>query len=162
MIIRQLRDKRFFLSAVLLSCVLAVSVFLAPGRASAFCFDEAGSIYNVSADLLWGIAQTESGMNPRAVNWNTNGTYDYGLMQINSSWYRTLGPERWNMLSDACYNTKVGAWILAQCIKRYGYTWNAVGCYNSSSREKMVRYALRVNSQIQKALRTARMMNTNQ
>jgi membrane-bound lytic murein transglycosylase MltF len=34
-----------------------------------------------------GIAEVESGWDPRAVHLNANGTWDRGLMQLNSSWY---------------------------------------------------------------------------
>ena len=47
-------------------------------------------------------------------------------------------------LNDGCYNVKVGAWILDRCIRRYGYTWAAVGCYNGVSQDKKVRYANRI------------------
>ena len=82
----------------------------------AFCFEEAGEKYGVSPQLLWAIAKTESHFNPSAVNYNRNGSFDYGLMQVNSSWYGELGRERWMRLGDACYNVQVGAWILSQCI----------------------------------------------
>jgi hypothetical protein len=38
----------------------------------------------------------------------------------------------------------VGAWVLSQCIQDYGYTWSAVGCYNSRTPSKRDRYAARI------------------
>jgi soluble lytic murein transglycosylase-like protein len=32
-------------------------------------------------------------------------------------------------LFDACTSQKVGAWVLADCIQRFGATWKSVGCY---------------------------------
>lgn len=126
-------------------CLFAVIlVALASQYVGAFCFEEAGEKYGVSPQLLWAIAKTESNFNPTAASYNRNGSFDYGLMQINSSWYRELGRERWMRLGDACYNVSVGAWILDQCIRRYGYTWAAVGCYNGVSNETKVRYAHRI------------------
>lgn len=123
-------------------CVLAVAlVLLAAQCASAFCFEEAGERYGVSPQLLWAIAKTESNFNASAVNYNDNGSFDYGVMQINSSWYRELGVDKWMHLGDACYNVNVGAWILSKCVQRYGYTWVAVGCYNGASQGTRVRYA---------------------
>ena len=61
-------------------------------------------------------------------------------MQINSSWYPVLGKETWNNLDDPCANVMVGAQILSDCLKRYGYTWRAVGCYNARSDVKRVVY----------------------
>jgi len=92
----------------------------------------------------------ESNFNPRAVHRNSNGTFDFGLMQINSSWAPTLGKERWNSLGDACANTKTGAWILSMCIEKYGYNWKAIGCYNSQTPEKRDRYSKMVFDQLQK------------
>lgn len=91
--------------------------------------------------MLWGIAKHESNMNPVAINYNTDGSYDFGVMQINSSWAKTLGRERWDSLADACTNVKTGAWILRQCIDEYGYNWKAIGCYNSRTPSKRDRYA---------------------
>jgi soluble lytic murein transglycosylase-like protein len=115
------------------------------------CFEEAGRGYGISPALLYTIAKVESNLNPGAVNRNTNGSYDYGLMQINSGWYATLGRDRWDRLSDACYNVHVGAWILRQCIDRYGYTWDAVGCYNASSKPKRTAYAWKIYSALKQA-----------
>jgi soluble lytic murein transglycosylase-like protein len=119
-------------------------VLIAAQCVSAFCFEEAGQRYGVSPQLLWAIAKTESNFNATAVNYNNNGSFDYGVMQINSSWYRELGTDRWMRLGDACYNVNVGAWILSQCTQRHGHTWVAVGCYNGISRDKRVKYANRV------------------
>lgn len=114
------------------------------GADNAFCFEEAGNFYGISPVILWAISKVESGFNNSAVNYNTDGSYDYCHMQINSSWYRLLGKESWNALADPCFCTKVGAWVLSQCIARYGYTWEAVGCYNARSRGKRVIYANKV------------------
>lgn len=83
-------------------------------------------------------------MNPEAINKNLNGTYDVGLMQINTIWKPVLGEERWQHLDDACYNTKTGSWILANCIETYGYNWKAIGCYNSRTPGKSEAYARKV------------------
>jgi soluble lytic murein transglycosylase-like protein len=136
---------------------LAVAfIFLAYQSVCAFCFEEAGEIYGVSPQLLWAIAKTESNFNPAAVNYNKNGSFDYGVMQINSCWYRELGRERWMRLGDACYNANVGAWILSKCMRRYGYTWAAVGCYNGASKDKMALYANRVYRNLKTAVQGVR------
>ena len=129
---------------------LFILALLSAQQVGAFCFEEAGEEYGISPELLWAIAKTESGFNVSAVHYNANGSFDYGLMQVNSSWYRELGKERWVHLNDGCYNVKVGAWILSQCIKRYGYTWMAVGCYNGVSQDKKVQYANRIYRTLKK------------
>lgn len=125
--------------------VLFMCFMLMPSFSFAFCFEEAGQKYGVSPQLLWAIAKVESSFNPRAINRsNRNGSYDFGLMQINSSWRRTLGEELWQSLSDPCVNVKVGAWVLANCKQEYGHTWEAVGCYNAITPYRRARYANRV------------------
>ena len=111
--------------------VAALAVALGIGTsAQAFCFDRAGDMYSISPELLEAIARVESGLNPAALNRNRDGSYDYGLMQINSRWQDILGGN-WQYLSEPCYNVMVGSWILRQCIDRYGYTWDAVACYHT-------------------------------
>jgi len=128
----------------------AALVATTSSQGHAFCFEEAGAEYGINPQILRAIAKVESNFNPRAVNMNTNGTYDFGLMQINSSWAATLGKKRWNALGDACYNTKTGAWILSMCMNKYGYTWKAIGCYNSQTPGKNERYAKMVFDQLQR------------
>jgi soluble lytic murein transglycosylase-like protein len=117
-------------------------------NAYSFCFQEAGQMYGINPMVLRSIAKVESNTDPGAVNKNSNGTYDVGLMQINTIWKPLLGEKRWNYLGDACYNTKTGAWILAMCINKYGYNWKAIGCYNSQTPEKSEIYAKKVFGQL--------------
>lgn len=107
--------------------------------ANAFCFEEAAVRYGVSADLLKAIARVESSMNPAAVNdrhFSATGSVDIGLMQINSrhldAGLRTTGITKKDLLSDPCLNTMVGAWILADHLRRHGQDWNGVGSYNAA------------------------------
>jgi len=131
--------------AAALVCCLGVA-----GSAHAFCFQEAGEMYNINPQILRAIAKVESNFNYKALHQNTNGTYDVGLMQINSGWASVLGEERWKQLGEACYNTKTGAWILSQCIAKYGYNWKAIGCYHSQTPAKRDQYAQMVFNQLQK------------
>lgn len=127
---------------------LAAGVVLAAlcGHANA-CFDEAAAHYGVNARLLYAIAKTESGLNPKAINRaNRNGTYDIGLMQINSRWLPMLRKHGIDeaQLYDACTSIQVGAWILADNMKRLGTTWEAVGAYNARDAALRVKYAWKV------------------
>ncbi len=137
------------------SLLAIVLVLVASRYLCAFCFEEAGEKHGVSPQLLWAIAKTESRFDPSAINYNRNGSFDYGLMQVNSSWYGALGHERWMSLGDACYNVQVGAWILSRCVQRYGYTWTAVGCYNAFSDDKRAAYANRIYRVLEAAARRA-------
>ncbi len=129
--------------------VFALILFY-PVVTSGFCFDEAGREFNISPVLLKNIATVESSLDPGAFRTNRNGTFDIGLMQINSIWLKTLDVTAEELTGDACLNTRTGARILRSCIDRYGYTWEAVGCYNASSKERKVGYAWKVFSRIKK------------
>jgi soluble lytic murein transglycosylase-like protein len=110
------------------------------------CWEEAAQRYGIDVRLLYAIAKTESGVNPRAINRNTNGSYDVGLMQINSSWFpllRRYGIDE-KQLFDGCVSLHVGSWILAQNARRLGNAWEAVGAYNSRNPERRRAYALKV------------------
>lgn len=111
------------------------------------CFIQAGQYYQIHPNLLWGIARVESNFNPYAINKNSNGTYDIGIMQINSSWIPVLksyGLKNSSWLWNPCYNIYVGAWVLNQCIQKLGYTWEAVGCYNAKSNYKRIKYSKKI------------------
>lgn len=111
------------------------------------CFIDAGEKYRIHPNLLWAIAKVESNFNYTAINKNLNGSYDIGIMQINSSWLPILkkhGLHDERFLWEPCYNIHVGAWILAQCIQKYGYSWEAVGCYNAVTPSKRVKYSKKI------------------
>lgn len=136
--------------AALLFFLLALPC-LSPSHGQAFCFNEAGAASGISPVLLQAIAKVESGLNPKAVNINSNGSRDLGLMQINSSWVKPMKLDGARLFSDPCYNTTIGARILRDCIDRKGYTWAAVGCYNAVSTHKQVAYSWKIYRLMQKS-----------
>jgi hypothetical protein len=71
-------------------------------------------------------------------------------MQINSAWIGTLNLNKDELISNPCYNVMIGAGILRQCIDRFGYTWEAVGCYNAKSKEKRVGYSWKIFRELRK------------
>lgn len=118
---------------------------------SASCWVEAGDRHSIEPELLYAIAQVESGLNPGAVNHNKNGSRDVGLMQINSmhlSRLQARGITEQRLLDEPCLAIEVGASILADFIERYGYNWTAVGAYsagNAPDRQALrLRYAGKV------------------
>ena len=138
--------KTTVLGVVISACV----PFLLPACVGAFCFEEAGKLYGVNPSLLQSIARVESGLNPKAININKNGSEDLGLMQINSEWIEKMQLSREELLSNPCYNVTMGARILKECIDRWGYTWQAVGCYNAVSRTKRVDYSWKIYRALKK------------
>ena len=133
------------------SIILCIVLTL-PSTAWSFCFEEAGQQYGISPAILWTIAKEESNFDPAAVNLNKNGTYDFGLMQINSWWANILGPDTWSALGEPCCNVKVGAWILSRCIQEHGHTWEAIGCYHSRGEKRKKKYAWKIYDSLKKRI----------
>lgn len=110
------------------------------------CWYRSSLKYGLDPWLLYSVAYVESRHNMFAVNKNRNGSYDLGMMQINSIWLPELkrhGIEP-KHLFDACTSIDVGAWILAKSIRRYGYNVRGVGAYNSARPEIGNKYAAKV------------------
>ncbi|HCT06024.1 MAG TPA: invasion protein IagB [Pseudomonas sp.] len=116
--------------------------------ALADCWDEAASRYDLEPELLQAIAAVESGYRTQAVNYdNRNGTRDIGLMQINSIHLPRLlkqGITEERLLNEPCLSVEVGASILAEFVRRFGYNWTAVGSYNVGPGPGPQREALRM------------------
>ena len=125
------------------------------GPSLAFCFEQAEATYGIHRDLLKAIALQESGLNPVAINKNSNGSVDVGLMQINSQWWPRLSRAGFNTdwLYDPCYNVLFGSWILAQNVARRGMTWEAVGAYHSPTDWRARQYSAQIATRLAKILR---------
>ena len=83
------------------------------------CFINAAKKYNIPFELLIAIASVESNYKPNAINYNSNGTYDIGIMQINSIWFNKLESEyniNQKQIKSPCQNIMIGAWILSKNI----------------------------------------------
>jgi soluble lytic murein transglycosylase-like protein len=128
----------------LLTKAFSILFILYPLLVIAFCFDEAAREYGINPNLLRSIARIESNNNPSAVNHNSNGSSDVGIMQINSSWIKTMGLEYQELLKNPCYNVMIGAKILKKCMDKHGYTWEAIGCYNAVNPYMRVKYSWRI------------------
>ncbi|MCO8591629.1 lytic transglycosylase domain-containing protein [Burkholderia multivorans] len=125
---------------------IAAGAWFASANAHADCFDEAARYQKVNALILRAIAWQESRNRPSALNKNTNGSVDYGLMQINSVHLSTLsryGIDR-DTLMEPCKNVYIAAWHLRQKMNRYGNTWQAVGAYHSETPALRDKYARQI------------------
>lgn len=128
--------------------VTCISVFLcsmlAAQASHPYCFEEAAARYGLPIETLKAVSKQESGMRADIPpSWNTDGSYDIGIMRINSNWYHWSPYVRdlWPQIEEPCTNVMVGAWILAGCLRQYGNTWEGIGCYNSRTPSKRDKYA---------------------
>ncbi|EPK2489091.1 lytic transglycosylase domain-containing protein, partial [Acinetobacter baumannii] len=98
----------------------------------AVCWDEAASMYGTDPILLKAIGWKESRGHVGAVgSLLKDGNRALGLMQINTIHLPALrkqGITR-NDLFDPCTSQKIASWVLADCLKKFGEVWRAVGCY---------------------------------
>lgn len=100
---------------------------------------------------LWGLYDQERGWIGAEIA-NRNGSFDLGLLQVNSSWVPTIATRvrrdpqdvrRW-LRDDACFNVGVATWLFLSGFSRQRDYWAAVGAYHSSTRRRAQDYARQV------------------
>ncbi len=97
------------------------------------CINKAAILYQVPATIILSVLKQENGKNGDAIK-NKNGTFDYGVMQINSTWLPRIaayGYTREDIQYNACKNVYVGTWILGQSIAEGKDVWLGIGNYHS-------------------------------
>ncbi|MBN3806983.1 lytic transglycosylase domain-containing protein [Paraburkholderia sp. Ac-20336] len=128
--------------------LLSVLASSPEARAAPDCFASAASYQHVSPLVLRAIAWQESHGKATAIHRNTNGSTDYGMMQINSVHLPTLahyGVSQQDLMNP-CSSVYVAAWRLHKMMVKYGNTWAAVGAYHSETPAERDRYAHSIKS----------------
>lgn len=112
--------------------LIILVIFFNLSQASTNYFEEAGEYYRIDPKILYSIAKKESKFNPNAINRNSNGSVDIGVMQINSVHLKEL--EKYGFRKEHLFNPKIniyaGAWILKRCFNKHGVSENGINCYN--------------------------------
>ncbi|EAH8900180.1 lytic transglycosylase domain-containing protein [Campylobacter coli] len=97
-------------------------------------FVQAGEKFGINPQLLWAIAYKESRLTPNIISKpNKNGTYDIGIMQINSIHLPRLKKQysiSENDLLRPKINIFIGAEILKMCLDKHGLNEKGITCYN--------------------------------
>jgi soluble lytic murein transglycosylase-like protein len=132
-----------------IATIAIVTLFATVGRpafAAVDCFTAAGQYQTVNPLILRAIAWQESHDATTAKHVNSNGSVDYGLMQINSIHLPKLAQYgiSADKLMNPCANVYVAAWHLRQKMNKYGNTWAAVGAYHSETPALRDQYAQQV------------------
>lgn len=107
-------------SCVLLLSTLASAVFISTPALAASqqykpCVEKAAKYYRLPPVLIYAVIEQESSGRATAINSNSNGSYDMGLMQINSSWlpkFKKHGLTEEHVWMP-CVNIMLGSWIMA-------------------------------------------------
>lgn len=107
------------------------------------CLSRMAARFEVPVALLTAVREQEGG---RVGSWHANadGSFDYGVMQINSRWLPQLELQGYSaklLTYDACASIAAGAWILSNALADAGVWrtdaadphayWRAVGRYHS-------------------------------
>jgi len=109
------------------------------------CVLSASKYYKIPVALLAGIMSAEGGEVAK-YSTNSNGTRDYGPMQINTIWLGELAPYGFTektLINNGCANVFAGAWILSKQLAKHS-TWDAVGHYHSGTPKLNKKYQQRV------------------
>lgn len=107
--------------------------------------------FGISYFLMKSIAITEnSEFNPHAIMYNSNGTKDIGLMQINTAWIKWMPEANITVqkLNDPEFNIKIAFMIVDKIIERHGYSWDSIGRYHSGTNKFKQKWLSRIKSNI--------------
>jgi soluble lytic murein transglycosylase-like protein len=118
------------------------------------CLQSAATTFGVDVLPLVILRQVEAGSLGHTSG-NTNGSYDIGPMQINSSWLprlARLGITETMVRDDACVNAYVGTWIYSEELKATGNIVSAMARYHSPNARHQLEYLGLVRRVIQRNL----------
>lgn len=111
------------------------------------CMAVAARDYGLPNWVLPAIYRVEGGKSG-AVRSNSDGTKDYGAMQINTVWvdrfYARYGIHPEVIRRDDCTNVRAAAYIIRSHINATGSLWNGIGRYHSKTPSRKYSYAWKV------------------
>jgi hypothetical protein len=112
------------------------------------CVNESSQSYSLKPEMLKTIIAVEGGQ-VGTISHNANGSYDLGIMQVNTLHLpgikASLGYDWKDLVFDACKNIQAGSWILSQRLSEVpGKPWLAVGNYHSKTPELRTKYLKKI------------------
>ena len=100
------------------------------------CAMEASHEYSVPLNAVLAVAEQEGGK-PGMAKRNRNGSYDYGVMQINSTHLEEFGKygiTRAHLMHDGCYPVQLATWMIQQHLNSCNAEfWTCVARYHSKT-----------------------------
>jgi soluble lytic murein transglycosylase-like protein len=104
--------------------------------------------YGISTKIFWAIMKVESDYK-RTIHINSDGSFDVGLMQINSLWINSLVNKGFKAdLLDDGNNINIAGYILKENMNKGYSLWQAVGLYHSRDKRLQAVYIKRVKRAI--------------
>lgn len=110
------------------------------------CVLGAARYYGARPYVIRAVIRTEGGRTGH-IRRNTNGTYDMGVMQINSIHLPELakyGITAKDLIYNECLNIYIGTWYLRSRILARGDLWKGIGDYHSRTPSLNKRYQRKV------------------
>lgn len=150
MTIKGFRMKKQTLTGVALATVLAATPFTtnaANVTKSWTCWDASAKKHGLNPLMLMAIGSVESSLREGIASRNTNGSYDLGIMQINTihlPYFNKMGYSRHELQYNSCKNIMAAGYLLKTSIKKYGYNVNGIGGYHSNTPHRRIAYGRKV------------------
>ena len=113
--------------------------------------------YSIPEPVIYAILKVEGGKIGKGHK-NTNGTVDWGPMQINDNWIKVIH-RRYHyvtkklIINDPCTNVDVGSWILYNLWTKDKSLWTAIGHYHSYKKTEGNKYRIKVYAWYKKILK---------
>ncbi|MDT8924963.1 lytic transglycosylase domain-containing protein [Pseudomonas taiwanensis] len=112
------------------------------------CVNQSSQSYQLKPVMLKTIIAVEGGR-VGTISPNSNGSYDLGVMQVNTlhlpSIKAELGYSWKDLVFDPCKNIQAGSWILSKRLSEVpGKPWLAVGNYHSKTPKFRTRYLKKI------------------
>lgn len=99
------------------------------------CINRVATTYHVPAAVILSVMIKENSRNGQAVK-NKNGTYDYGVFQINDVWLPKIaayGYTKHDLQYHPCRNVEVAAWIIGRNMAEGQSVWKGIANYHSKT-----------------------------
>lgn len=145
---------KFKLYSASLTTFAALSIIPLTAQANN-CWSLSAQKHKIDPLLLMAYGTVESSLRGGIESRNTNGSYDLGIMQINTihlPYFKKMGYSRSDLKNDNCKNIMAAGYLVKDSFRRYGYNINGIGGYHSNTPHLRLSYAKKVLREYNKLL----------